>query len=784
MQITIFKNILSTSAGFDRHVSLAVKRIKEGNSKKTVTIIRSEQDKEKRNALKKTLPSICFSGTFKNRSQSGLKNHSGLICIDFDKFPNREELQVLRDSLEADEHTMILFESPSGNGLKCVVKVPAEPENHKGYFASLKDYYSCEYFDISTSDIPRVCYESYDPEIYVNYDSVLFTSLSLPELEDLGERNIIIPETSNYVIIENLKIWWERRYGFVANHRNENLIKLAFAFNDFGIDKHDAESFFSQFVSSSFQQSEVDTILRSGYSKQENFGTKQFENKAKRQAIQKDIINGKNSKQIASKHKDVPDIEASIDLIKDTLSTDEFWEIDKNGKYHLVHHKFKAYLESNQIYKYYPNESSFVFVKIEENKVSILKEEQIKDFVLCDLHTRDHIGFQPYDLMAGATRYFKSDYLSFLDNIELNLKQDTDKYCYLYYANCVLEVSANKVNTIEYLDLDGYVWDNQIIKRDFEVKDYKDGMYRKFIWLVGNKDESRYNTIKSVLGYLMHSYKTSANNKAIVFNDEVISENPNGGSGKGLIVQGLGKVKKVGVLDGKQFDFDKSFTYQTVDIDTQVLVYDDVKKKFDFERLFSVITEGITIERKNKDATRLRIDQSPKVLITTNYTIGGIGGSFERRKFEIELSSYFGSHHTPLDEFNLMLFDDWDKNEWVLFENFMIECVQYYLTNGLSQTEYTNLHTRKFIKETYFEFYEWVNDDSIKLNEKVYNKYCFDLFVEEYPDFKRWLTNKKFSLWIEAYAKFNNYELIKGKDGSGRYFTIKSSEEKSEKIPF
>jgi hypothetical protein len=781
MNITIFKNILATSAGFDRHVATAVERIRSGHSHIAIEQIRKEQDKEKRNNLKKMLPSICFSGTFKNRSASGLKVHSGLICLDFDKIPNNEELKAVRDSLEADQHTMLLFSSPSGNGFKCIVRIPADTNTHKRFFYGLKDYYNSPYFDISTSDVSRVCFESSDPDIYVNYESKLFDNLPEPELQDLGTIEVIIPETSHYAIIENLRKWWERKFGFVPGKRNDNLIKLAFAFNEFGIPKADADEFFAQFVSGTFIQSEVDTIVKSAYSREADHNTKQFENKTIRERIQKDIVNGKNSRQISRKYKNIEGIDDAIEEIKDTLSVDEFWSIDKNGRYHLVHHKFKAYLQSNQIFKYYPNETSFVFVKIVENKVSILKEEQIKDFVLNDLHTRDNIGFQPYELMAGATKYFKGDYLSFLDNVDLNLKSDTQEFCYLYYQNCVLEISKKTVKRIEYIDLDGYVWEKQIIDRPFELADYKNGMYRKFIFLVANKEKERYESIKSVLGYLMHSFKTSADNKAIVFNDEVISENPNGGSGKGLIVQGLTKVKKVGVLDGKQFDFDKSFTYQTVDIDTQVLVYDDVKKNFDFERLFSVITEGITIERKNKDATRLGIAKSPKVLITTNYTIGGVGGSFERRKFEVELSSYFGSHHSPIDEFGCMLFDDWSSDEWLYFDNFMIQCLQYFLSYGLSQTNYKNLHTRKFIKETSFEFFEWTNDEPLTQNARTYNKVCFEGFSEEYPDVKKWLTNKKFSLWIEGYARFHKLELQRGKDSVGRFFTIKNIETE---VPF
>ena len=65
------------------------------------------------------------------------------------------------------------------------------------------------------------------------------------------------------------------------------------------------------------------------------------------------------------------------------------------------------------------------------------------------------------------------------------------------------------------------------------------------------------------------------------------------------------------------------FAYQLVSADTQILCFDDVKKYFSFERLFSVVTEGLTLEKKNKDAIKIPFSKSPKIAITTNYAIKG-----------------------------------------------------------------------------------------------------------------------------------------------------------------
>jgi hypothetical protein len=306
------------------------------------------------------------------------------------------------------------------------------------------------------------------------------------------------------------------------------------------------------------------------------------------------------------------------------------------------------------------------------------------------------------------------------------------------------------------------------------------------LWKIAGEDEKRYNSLKSVIGYLLHSFKTSANNKAIIFNDETISENPNGGSGKGLFWNAISKLKRVASIDGKTFEFTKSFPYQTVSTDTQILVFDDVKRNFNFESLFSLITEGITLEYKGQNAIKLPVQQSPKILITTNYTVGGSGGSFERRKFEVELSGYFNASHTPIDEFGHLLFDDWDVKEWNRFYSFMLNCCQYYLEHGLQTYDHKNLETRKFIKDTSHEFYEWAQDDNLPVNVQIDKKRKYTEFMEEHKDF-RWLTQRTFTRWVISWAKHNNWETVTGRTHNMRWIRINAPdvpvEDPRDKLP-
>jgi len=769
MIVTIFKNIKATATPYIRDVDVVFDRIKNGNSQRLIELIRKESEKEKRNELKKQLPSICFSGQFKQREASGIIKHSGLICLDFDNFKTDEELKEHREWLQKDEYTLALFTSPSGNGLKVLVKVLPETENHKLYFDALKDYYDSTHFDIGTSDVSRVCYESFDPKIYINKSAKTWTNKNESEHLVYGDSTPVLPLKSENQIIQRLQVWFEKKYDMSEGVRNNNLYKLAIAHNDFGISKHESLSHCKRYVSTDFTEREVEQIVESAYKKAG--GNKFFEDNTTKAYIKRKVTSGTPIKKIKKEFQDKyseDEIEEALEGIKENQTVNEFWTFDKNGKVQITHHKYKQYLEQNGFYKYYPDGSeNFLFVKIEENIVDVTTVDRIKDFVLKDLYGRESI--LPYEFMASATRYFKDDYLSFLDSANIDFKEDTQDTCVLYYKNFVIEVTEFGTRKIDYLDLDYYVWKKHIINRDFDETTFENCEFKRFVQLISGQDEKRFISFISVIGYLLHSYKTSANNRAVILNDEVISENPNGGSGKGIFCSALSKMKRVDILDGKIFDTNKSFAYQTVGADSQILVFDDVRKNFGFENLFSLITEGITIEKKNKDAIHIPVSRSPKIVITTNYTIGGVGGSHERRKYEIELSSHFGANHTPFDEFNKMLFDDWNSKEWLMFDNFMIWCIQEYLDLGLVAYNHQNLKTRKYIKETSFEFKEWVEDENLPKGVRLDKSELFVRFTEEYQDYKKWLTRKRFSIWLEVRAEYDDLEITKGSSNGTKW---------------
>ena len=775
MKVSFYTSVLSTSPKVSKDVSFFLERIREGKSKDLVGQIRATTEEDKQQELKKQLPVVTFNGFFANRSKLGLKKSSGLLTMDFDDCKGIESAKELKDKLKEDKHVFAAWISPR-IGVKALYRIiDVDDDAHfKQVFAQVKQRYPD--LDDSGKDISRACYESFDPEIYINLDAEVF----VPEVVILPHEEENIGQITNVPLIDGDEIanrlirWFQSKYD--SSQRNNSIFKLAAAFNDFGVDKLTAKSYCIRYAEKGFSTNEIENIIDSAYKKTTQFRTKFFEDKIKVKKISNMVLAGRSKTEL---QKEFPDIDSSkleseIKIAKESIDLSTFWTYSENDQVQINAYKFKLYLQNKQCFKYYPvsNQKTFIFIRKDDNFIEEVNEFQIKDIVLNDLLFRNEIDV--FNAVAMKTTLFLPNFLSMIETANVELEKDGKDFAWLYFKNYAVKVFEDSYEIYTYQELETHIWKDRIINRDFIKADHHDSMFRSFVWFISGEDTERYNTMKSVIGYLLHSYKTSANNKAIILNDEIISDNPNGRSGKGILINAISKMKKLDTIDGKNFEFNKSFAYQTVSTDCQVLAFDDVKKNFNFEQLFSAITEGLTIEYKGQPAIKLPVQDSPKIMISTNYTIKSEGGSFEGRMFEVEFSSYFNSRFSPQDKFKCMLFDDWDEKEWARFDHFMINCLQYYLENGLVAYEHKNLKYRKLINNTNREFVYWMEEKQFTNNQVINYKDWMAEFVSENEDYKKWLNQNTFNKWLKLFFEFTKINVesvsIKGK----RYYKINS----------
>ena len=219
----------------------------------------------------------------------------------------------------------------------------------------------------------------------------------------------------------------------------------------------------------------------------------------------------------------------------------DFWSKTQDGKYYINNYQFKLFLEQNNYFKNKPNEnSSFNIIKKDGIFLNIVNEIDIKDFIL-DFIQENNFNENVFNLITSKLSMFKRDYLSMIKTEKVNLLKDNDSSCFLYYRNGILEVTKEKTELKSYKDLNINVWKDQIIDRDYKECDHHESEYRTFIWLISggftlsdkpNSKEienykqavARYNTFQSVIGYLLHSFNIGCENRAIILNDEMISD--------------------------------------------------------------------------------------------------------------------------------------------------------------------------------------------------------------------------------------------------------------------
>lgn len=111
-----------------------------------------------------------FSGVFSKRDDKSLIKHSGLLCIDFDHLDNLEETKI---ALLNDGYfdTLLLFVSPSGDGLKWVVSIDPMEASHENWFDAMSNYLLETYSlkaDSQCRNVSRACFLPHDPNCFIN----------------------------------------------------------------------------------------------------------------------------------------------------------------------------------------------------------------------------------------------------------------------------------------------------------------------------------------------------------------------------------------------------------------------------------------------------------------------------------------------------------------------------------------------------------------------------------------------------------------------------------------
>lgn len=174
ISVSIFNKVDQIYGGSLASVESLFYCIKTGGSiKGLINEIRNNPMADKK-ALKRKLPVIMWQGVFSHRKDNGIQSLSSLMCIDIDH-KTEQELSNLRTSLIDEPWVMAVFRSPSGDGMKVIVKTDNyDPSIYKNCYCQLEDLFLKRYGikpDNNCEPLSQGCFASYDPDIYVNPDA-------------------------------------------------------------------------------------------------------------------------------------------------------------------------------------------------------------------------------------------------------------------------------------------------------------------------------------------------------------------------------------------------------------------------------------------------------------------------------------------------------------------------------------------------------------------------------------------------------------------------------------
>jgi DNA primase len=525
------------------------------------------------------------------------------------------------------------------------------------------------------------------------------------------------------------------------------------------------------------------------------------------------------------KYIDDPSGEDVVELAQPLSESEKFWEESKVGRRGQEETRLRfnylrcyRFLWNRGFANYESFEKRKYFVHVQDRVVRPVEADEIGRYVKNFVRTLDHEELSNM-LFSGDLRYFSENSLRNLDFVQPEFLEAAKGLQYFFFAEKYWKITADSITESPISDLDGFVWSDQVSDRSAQVMDtmikvshIEDktaaGDLRKGTFSIEFSDDadkchfllflyraSNFYREKEVqgtalaldeqnecdrhflqkctaFGYLLHTHCDPRLTKAVIAMDAKISEvgSSEGRSGKSLLGKALQKLLPTVYIPGKAKDLteDRFLLEEVEPGKTKVLWIDDVRVNFDFEFFFPFITGGAKYEVKGIRRTSLPPEKTPKLYICTNHAINERGGSFASRMIKLAFSDWYyddgkGNMNSPLSEFGISFFDEWEFDQWNLFYNFAAVCLQLYFQFGIIPAPNDRIERRRLRQSIGEVFMEWADTyfaNPIHVNVKVERKVFNDDFYSSHPELRKLydprLLKKKLIEWCEySYHIFN-----------------------------
>jgi len=280
----------------------------------------------------------------------------------------------------------------------------------------------------------------------------------------------------------------------------------------------------------------------------------------------------------------------------------EFWEKTSSGiKLSLL--TIKEFLDFHGFKIYSPKEGTKIIVRIEGKYVTVKQKDDLIRFLytIVENYEFDELEEEAivFERLTNLQNKIKRNIINWLKVSKLDFIADTDDTAYKFFTNGIVVIKNDSIELKDYESIKGYVWYDSILPFDINVDDPEGNMDSgdAYSFLMDiTKDNDDLEALMSLIGYLVHTYKSPTNSKAVVIYDSNVSlTNPSGGTGKSLLCRMIGEGVKSKFKNGRRIDLNNRFALSDVTIDDNLVTFDDIPENFQTDRLFPDITGDMVI---------------------------------------------------------------------------------------------------------------------------------------------------------------------------------------------
>lgn len=259
-KISLYPDAYSTKAIKEITIDEYFKGILDGKWQDEIFKYKSGKQK------KEKLPAVTISGTFKEgRKDTDIKTYTNLLIIDVDQKDNSINLSQVKEKLKEIPQIFAYHHSVSGEGL--ALYFPVNKTKYKESYEAITQMLANDYgivCDASCSNISRLRFISYDPDLYVNYGAEKWTQYPEKEKQFTSKNydSLVFSENDIDYILQQIK---DKHINIAPDYYSWVRIGFAFA-HEYGERGREYFNFISSFYHGEQKQSpdkQYDICLKS-----------------------------------------------------------------------------------------------------------------------------------------------------------------------------------------------------------------------------------------------------------------------------------------------------------------------------------------------------------------------------------------------------------------------------------------------------------------------------------------------------------------------------------------